>query len=209
MVPTFYARTPLFEGLLAQLDKQIRPGVKVIAARGERDPARIGEKWQRLNEASRADYICWCADDALLHPEYVSKIHDAMQYGPDCIGFILQLVGPSGDGAKQAHSIAFGRVPDLHWPGRPDLHWGTYFCDFGGWMPVKRSIGILARCDGDDDRGEDDRWTRGVVATGLLKTEVYFDEVLVQPQLLDQGFHGSWQSVEPTPNPERPYLSYV
>jgi hypothetical protein len=210
LVPTFYARTPLFLGLLDQLAAQMRPGVRVIAARGDRDPERIHEKQQALLDASDADYVCICADDALLHPEYVSLLHDAMQTGPDVIGFKLQC---SHWPEPQHHSIAFHGIPELAWaPNRPDLFWGprggVRWCDLGTWMPIKRSIGSRVRFEmlhGDCD----DTWTRGVMATGLVRHEVYFNEVLVRPQVVDPGFHGQWEVVDATPHPERPFVKYI
>jgi hypothetical protein len=203
LVPTFYARTPLFVQLLDQLERQVRPGVRVIAARGERDPARIGEKYQAMMDASEADYTSVCADDALLHREYVSLIHDAMRAGPDTVGFLLGLP----HGVVQAHSIAFHGVPGLEWSEyRPDLFWGPHWCDLGTWMPVRRSIGSRVRFAVDDS---DDLWTRGVWETGLLRTEVFIREVLVAPQAVDQGFHGRWDPEAPSPHPERDFVTYI
>jgi hypothetical protein len=169
--------------------------VRVIAARGERDTANIGVKYQRMLDAATADYVSVCADDALLHPQYVELIHDALQSDPDCVGFMLQI----GARPPQPHSIAFRDVPGLQ-------PWGPLVCDLGTWMPVRRSIGSRVRFEaGDSDEG----WTRGVLATGLLRREVYISEVLVVAQVLDQGFHGHWEPAEPTPNPERPFVTYV
>ena len=106
LVPTFYARTPMFLELLDQFEAQMRPGVRLIVERGERDPGHIAEKMQRLFEASDADYTCICGDDALLHPEYVSLLHTAMQQdpGPDVIGFKLQ-VDELGVSAASQHRL--------------------------------------------------------------------------------------------------------
>jgi hypothetical protein len=212
MVPTFYGRTPIFLELLDQLEAQMRPGVRVVCERGERDPAGIAAKQQRLLEATSADYVSICADDALLHPRYVELIHDAMQCDPDVIGFSFQLVGGNGRAVRreQVHSIAFARCESLHAPGRPDLGWGLEFCDLGTWMPVRRSIAI--RCsftDGLDEEDHDAFWTRRVLATGLLKREVYLNDVLVMPQVRDAGFHGSWYDVPASPNPEREFVTYT
>lgn len=205
LVPTFHARTPLYLQLLDQFERQIRPGVNLIVARDDRTEP-VGEKQQRMMEASTADYTCTCGDDALLHPEYVPLIHDAMQYGPDTVGFVLQLWDASGPcDVPQRHSIAFHDIPMLRDPRGP--YWGPWWCDLGTWMPVKRSIGSRVRFEGHGD--EDVRWTRGVWATGLLRTEVFINEVLVMPQVLDQGFFGSWDAVEATPDPERSFVRYI
>ncbi len=212
LVPTFYARTPMFLELLDQFEAQMRPGVRLIVERGERDPGHIAEKMQRLFEAADADYTCTCGDDTLLHPEYVSLIHTAMQQdpAPDVIGFKLQVTNWAH---PQHHSIAFHGIPQLAWsPDRPDLFWGppgaVRWCDLGTWMPVKHSIGRLSRFE--DKHGDcDDTWTRGVMETGLVRTEVYFNEVLVRPRADDPGFHGQWEAVEPTPNPERAFVRYI
>lgn len=203
LVPTFHARTLLYLQLLDQLEAQMRPGVSVIVARDDRTEP-VGIKYQRLMEASAADYTCVCADDALLHPRYIEMIHNAMQADPDAVGFKLQLWGPSGPvGVPQHHSIAFHGVPCLLAPrGR---YWGPEWCDLGTWMPVKRSIGSQVRFEGHGD--EDARWTGAVV--GRLRTEFYINEVLVMPQVLDQGFFGDWAPVAPTPNPERSFVRYI
>jgi hypothetical protein len=146
-------------------------------------------------EASTADYTCLCADDALLHPRYVELLHDAMQSDPDCIGFMLQI----GDRLPEPHSIAFAHAPGF----RP---WTGQACDLGTWMPVKRSIGSQVRFHGPVDDWE---WTRGVLATGLLKHEVYLGEVLITAREVDQGFHGHWDPVAPTPDPPRPFVTYI
>lgn len=198
LVPTFHARTPLYLQLLEQLAAQVRPGVSVIVARDDRTEP-IGDKLQRLMEASAADYTCVCADDALLHPQYVELIHGAMQASPDAIGFKLRI----GSRPAQVHSIAFHGVPGL---GCDDgTYWGPHHCDLGTWMPVKRSIGSLVRFHGGG--GEDARWTSQVAP--MLRTEFYISEVLVTAQVVDQGFHGHWEPVEATPNPERSFITYI
>ena len=97
----------------------------------------LGDKCQRLMGASAADYTCLCGDDALLHPNYVEWFHDAMQFDPDVIGFHLRI----GDRPSQPHSIAVHDDPTF----KP---WGPVACDFGTWMPVKRSIGSLVHLSG-------------------------------------------------------------
>lgn len=200
LVPTFYARTPLFVSLLDQIERQLQPGVRVIAARGERDPDHLGDKCQQLLEAASGDYTCFAGDDAILHQEYVPLIHKALQADPDCVGFALDL-----SDVRQVHSIAFHGIPGLEWPGRPDLFWGTYHCDLGTWMPVRRSLGVQGSLAGAG--GEDDRWTRGVVP--LLRTEVFISEVLVKHRGEDPGFHGEWGKEEPSPDPERDFVTYI
>lgn len=205
LVPTFHARTGLYLELLDQLDAQIRPGVRVIAARDDRTEP-VGLKLQRLMEASTADYVCVCADDAKLHPQYVELVHDAMQSDPDVIGFILQLWNADGPcDVPQRHSIAFHGIPEL-WDSR-GCYWGAHWCNLGNWMPVRRSIGCLVRYGGHGD--EDLRWTQGVIGTGLLKREVFLNEVLVMPQVLDEGFFGEWVPVVPSPDPVRSFVTYI
>ena len=109
---------PMFLHLLDQFEAQIRPGVRLLVARGPRDPEHMAEKQQALLEALDADYTCTCSDDALLHPEYVSLIHDAMQTDPDVIGFKIQLWNGGPAASAQAHSIAFHGIPQLVWPNR-------------------------------------------------------------------------------------------
>jgi hypothetical protein len=220
LCPTFFARTGVFLGLLDQLEQQIRPGVRLVCERGERNPAEIAAKQQRLLEASDADYVSLLGDDTLLHPNFIEWVHDAMQSDPDVIGFKLQLWGADGPWRPpQHHSIAFHGVTGLEWhayPVHPQPYWGlppngTGWCDLGGWMPVKRSIAIQASYTAglDPNADQDAHWTRQVLGTGLLFKEVYFNEVLVKPQILDPGFHGEWAAVEATPHPERPFVTYI
>lgn len=205
LIPTIYQREALFIDLLDQLEKQMRRGVRVIAARDNRIES-VGHKCQRLLEAATADYTAFLADDTRLHPHYVKLIHTAMQSDPDVIGFIMEIWNAEGPiSERQRHSIAFHGIPAmLNGEGR---YWGPFWCDLGTWMPMRRQIARMAEMEGG--MGEDARWTRAVIETGLMYREVYFQDVLVMPQQLDGGFLGSWAPVEPTPDPQRDFLTYI
>lgn len=152
-------------GLLKELDSQLpAPGV---GARLYRDnlEASYGAKAAALLASSSADYVSYIDDDDLPAPDYVARIWEALQQGPDYVGYPVRW---TIDGELQLpveHSLRHGR-----WENRPDM----LLRDISEKNPLRRELAQTGLWDGG--YGAEQQWAAVVRATGLVKTEVWIDE---------------------------------
>jgi glycosyltransferase involved in cell wall biosynthesis len=146
-------------GLLAELDRQWRPGLGVLLCRDNLE-LPLGAKRQLLLAASRAGYVSFIDDDDMIYPGFVARVLAAMAGGPDFIGFTVEIVMDGVSQAVAEHSI---RYPGWHsWPGK-------MVRDVSHLNPVRREIAVRVPFGGG--YGEDHRWADGIRATGCLRTE--------------------------------------
>lgn len=104
MVPTIVTRQPLFERLMTSLYKQLPKDyvttedgdfarldfgdVEIVVYRDNGDIS-IGEKRNKLVAYARGDYLMFVDDDDLLSDDALALILQAIENGPDTIGFKL------------------------------------------------------------------------------------------------------------------------
>jgi hypothetical protein len=103
-------RADMLDALLAELERQLVPGVGVRVFRDNLETV-YGEKCQRLLDSSTADYVSFLDDDDWVAEDFISSIMAALKQEPDYVGFkVLYTI----DGAPQ--------IPVFH----------TLTCD--GWV---------------------------------------------------------------------------
>jgi len=124
----------------------------------------IGKKRNDLLNNSRGEYVCFVDDDDVISPFYVSKILEAIESKPDCVGLegiiIQKNIGPR----KFIHSIQYD-----DWFEENDIY---YRCP-NHLNPIKRDIACFVGFP-DISYHEDVDFSKRVKEH--LKTEVYIKE---------------------------------
>ena len=152
LIPTLPDRRAYLDRLLAQIQPQLLPGITAITDDG---PGTIGAKRQRMMESASADYIVFIDDDDRIAPDYVQRIHDALQHEPDVVGITIHV---SMDGRDYnpipifRHSLRYADNIKWQMQDRTPHH----LC------PLRRQIAMRSRFP-DKSWGEDYDFALGVL----------------------------------------------
>jgi hypothetical protein len=73
-------RADMLDALLAELERQLLPGVGVRVFRDNLETV-YGEKCQRLLDSSTADYVSFLDDDDWIAEDFIATIMDALKTG--------------------------------------------------------------------------------------------------------------------------------
>lgn len=126
----------------------------------------IGTKRNKLLEQAKGDYIVFADDDDSLAYNYVEKILEAIESGPDCIG-ISGVITTNGKNEKPWHiSKDYG-----HWYEAN----GVYYRTPNHISPVRRELALAAGFP-EIQFGEDAEYSRRLLP--MLKTEVKIPGIL-------------------------------
>jgi hypothetical protein len=159
-------RADMLDALLAELERQLLPGVGVRVFRDNLETV-YGEKCQRLLDSSTADYVSFLDDDDWVAEDFIATVMEALYLEPDYVGFkVLYTV----DGHPQIpvfHTLKYGG-----WVNNPE----ALYRDIVHFNPIRRDLAIQGRWEGGD--GADRRWADQLRAIGCVKNEVYVDREL-------------------------------
>lgn len=152
--------------LLATLDAQMRPGVEVIVYRDNLEVPWV-KKCRDLELASAADYVSHLDDDDMVSPDFVPRIVEAMETGPDYVGFKVRWFE---DGIRQRpviHSLTAGGWHDAE---------TVLFRDLTDKNPLRRELALQATWRGGN--GADRLWAYSLRSLGVVKTEAFIPDEL-------------------------------
>jgi hypothetical protein len=194
-------RADMLDALLAELERQLLPGVGVRVFRDNLETV-YGEKCQRLLDSSIADYVSFLDDDDWVADDFIETIMGALKTGPDYVGFkVLYTV----DGTPQIpvfHTLKYGG-----WVNNPE----ALYRDIVHFNPIRRDLAIQGEWEGGD--GADRRWADQLRAKGIVKDEVYIDRELhhYRNRTHDTFVRSSLQQplAEHPPLPDYPFVTWV
>lgn len=176
-VPTIdERREPFYLPLLAHLTRLSQGRSVEILSLCDNRELSIGVKRQRLLALATGAYIAMVDDDDWVADTYVSDIVQALEKGPDCVGFQLKCVGLPG--TKADHSLKYSKwVNDVR--SSPEDAGFDYVRNPNHLNPVRLEI---ARAIGYVDlRNMEDRdYSIRLLASGLLRTEEYIPKELYE-----------------------------
>jgi hypothetical protein len=163
-------RDALLRDLLAELDRQMRPGVGVIVYRDNLE-ARYSRKSRALIEASSADYTSFIDDDDMVVPDFIARVTAALESRPDYVGFPVRW---TIDGVQQipvVHSLRYGG-----WRNHSDI----LVRDIVHFNPIRRELALAGSWDHPDgaDHGADGHWAYTIRQTGLCRTEAWIPDLM-------------------------------
>jgi hypothetical protein len=204
LLPTIPHRHDLACGLLEEIGRQWQPGLSVIVYRDNlqlRGNASYA-KWQALQEMASADYTSFISDDDWLAPCFAARIMEALETGPDCVGFRYRYTIDGQPGPEVVHSLRYGK-----W----DFDGAAYTRPPGHYNPVRREIALLATWEPVQD--SDRHWAAALLASGRLRAEAFIDEEMYYYRETAESWsrrRESWPEPLPAdqvrPLPEYPWL---
>ncbi len=151
--------------------------VKILSKKDNKEIS-VGSKRQLLLLEGTADYIVFIDDDDMVPYFYVEKILEAINDDvtfnnikePDCIGFRIDCKGTTGKTASAS----------LKWDDWAENQGGfDYVRSIYHKNPVKREIALQIGFK-DMRFGEDYDYSKRLKESGLLKKEVFIDEVMYE-----------------------------
>ena len=169
-IATIPGREHLFGKLMAHLWRQSAGlPVEIIYDASDKQVMSIGAKRQRLIEAASGDYVVFIDDDDWVPDNYVEEILKATLTTPDCIGFKVEVNGMG----RRKYASASNRWE--RWGEKVDGH--DYVRTIYHKNPVLREHALKIGYK-DMRFAEDHNYSDRLKASGLLKKEVYVDQVL-------------------------------
>lgn len=206
LLPTIPHRHDLMCGLLAEIGRQWQPGLGVLVLRDNLQRPHVASygKWQDLEEMSRAEYTSFISDDDWIAPDFVSRIMEALETGPDYVGFKVRYTVDGQRAGEVRHSLRYAG-----WEDGPELHTR----DIAHYNPIRRDLALLATWQVTHQEA-DRTWSAALRATGKVRTEVFIDEEMYWYRETGESWSrrlGSWPGPLPEdqipPMPEYPWLT--
>lgn len=195
LIASIVHRTDMLTELLAELERQLVPGVGVLVYRDNRQ-ALYGPKCQRLYDSSQADYVSMLDDDDGISEDYVEAVMEALRERPDYVGYKILYTEWGEPQMPIVHSLSAGGWFESG---------GTLYRDICHKNPLRRDLATQASWEGDG--GADITWAFTLRQLGCVKTEVFIDRELYHYR--STGAYSS-SGLAPMENPPpRPAVDWV
>jgi len=200
LIASILHRTDMLDELLAELERQLAPGVGVRVFRDNLETP-LSEKCQRLLDSSQADYVSFIDDDDRIAEDFVKTIMKALRKRPDYVGFKV-LYTVNGEPQQPAlHSLKHNG-----WTNTPE----ALYRDISHLNPILRDLALRSAWSGRDDNVCDAQWAAGLSALGCVKTEVWIDRELYHYRYRPTvSFAVSAAQAPMTEHPPRPNHAFV
>jgi glycosyltransferase involved in cell wall biosynthesis len=139
------------------------------------DRLSYGGKRNAIMRVARGEYVACVDDDDAVHPEYIDRILEAIEQGPDVVGFKVACYGYANN----------CKSPEIMEPADVSIRYNGWANDQNGFKyvryphhlaPTKREHAMAIGYRGH--YGEDHDYSVRMQASGRLKTEVHIDEFL-------------------------------
>lgn len=169
LVPTIAGRERQFNGLVAELERQIGDLPVEIVSLCDNKEMSIGEKRQQLYDAAQGKYSVQIDDDDSISPDYVQTVLKYLATEPDCVCYLERVI-ENGHERIACHSNRFSdwgaHVEGYHYVRTP------FFKD------IIRTEICKAIPVPNVRFGEDHIWARHLKASGLIRHETFIDKIL-------------------------------
>jgi len=173
LICTLESRRDQFQSLHEDLVSQIKENnleeeIEILFFEDDKD-FPVGIKRNSLVEAATGKYISFIDDDDKVSNTYVKQIYDIIKYNDvDCIGIVGLLISRVLGNKQFIHSLKYKEYSeDDKYYYRPPNHLN----------PMKREK-ILDFKFPYVNFGEDADWAMKICKAGVLKTEVFIDDIL-------------------------------
>lgn len=132
----------------------------------------IGTKRNNLLDKSLGDYVCFIDSDDWVSKDYVKLIMNAIQSSPDCVSLKGVFTTDGENPEIFEHSLKYKSWRTTNNPVK-------YERTINHLNTVKASIAKQIKFP-ETNFGEDHHWSMALHKSGMLKTEVYIEEVLYE-----------------------------
>lgn len=179
LIATTIDRRQLFNVLYEEFMRQTE-GLSVEVLFEEDDKQMtIGAKRQKLLERAKGDYVAFFDSDDWPMEYYISEVLRALEFDPDCVGFLIHMTTNLNNPQTCCHSIQYPK-----WAEKVDGY--DYVRNCTHFNPIKRELALQVGYDSSLRFGEDRKYSDAV--TPLCVHEVFLDRRL---------FHYRYSSKEP------------
>lgn len=198
LIASIYHRVDMLTDLLAELKRQMLPGVGVLVYLDNREQV-YGPKCQRLYDASKADYVSMLDDDDWVAEDYIKTVRKALRKRPDYVGYKILYTEHGQPQMPIVHSLKSGGWFE---------NGGTLYRDICHKNPMRRDLALQSPWEGDG--GADITWAFGLRQLGCVKSEVFIDRELYHYRAM-----GSYSSStlaplgDPPPRPDAKWVTWV
>lgn len=169
LIPTLPDRRVTFEGLRRHIESQIGDRLVQVIPNARGREIKIGRKRQMMLEACHHDYVVFIDDDDMVTHDYVEKVYDAIQQGPDVVG----LRGFMTTNRDNPENWCISTKYD--WKENVD---GYRYVRYPNHLaPIKREHALAAGFT-DMGHGEDYDYSMRLKKLDILKSEVFIDAEL-------------------------------
>jgi hypothetical protein len=166
LVCTTIDRREMFSKLYAELQRQSL-GLEVeVLYEEDNKQISVGAKRQKLLERARGTYVCYFDSDDWPFNFYVNTIVDALEKGPDCVGFLIHMTTNLKRPQTCCHSLKY-KV----WAEKVDGY--DYVRNCTHFNPCRRDLALKIGFQ-DKRHGEDRLYSDAV--SKLCKTEVFINK---------------------------------
>lgn len=175
LICTLESRKPMFDRLIAHLDKQMSPEVEVLFSR-DNGQCNRGAKRQSLLEQAQGDFIVFRDDDDRIPNDYVPRVLKAITERPDidCIGYKFACYGYNG----QKHRMEPACVSNRYREWKNNVDGFKYVRCPHHLVPVRREHALKVGFDPKLDIGEDAKYSFALRDKRLLKNEAFINEFM-------------------------------
>jgi glycosyltransferase involved in cell wall biosynthesis len=158
----------LYHYLMAQvLYDQFDDQVEILVDMDQRQVS-IGAKRQRMIENAKGEYVVQIDSDDWVPDFYVKTIMESLEERPDCVGHQIECSGTPGK--TESVSIRYSEWCEKR-------HGYDYIRTPYPKVPIKRDICLVVGYK-DQRYGEDHNFAIRLKESGLIKNEIYIDQVL-------------------------------
>lgn len=163
------SRQEFLKRILSVLEPQKTEDVEIIVEVDDGSKS-IGLKRNSAMQAAKGEYVCFVDDDDLVSEDYVSKILEALESKPDCVGMHLLHFNDGVLGGLTYHSLTYS-----HWYESHDRVLGMkrYYRNPNHLNPVKRDLALNCPFP-ETSWGEDRDYSKSILK--YLNTESYIRE---------------------------------
>jgi hypothetical protein len=197
LVPHIPHRHKKLLELLDVLAAQMRPDVEVLVYTDNLDVS-YAEKCQTLADMATADYTSHLANDDSVAPDFIPRILEAMEQGPDYVGFRVRYTEAGVRQQPVIHSLDCGG-----WFDEPHL----LLRDLMYYNPIRRVLAQQVKFRGPFC---DIEWADDLRALGVVKREVFIDdEMLYYRRDSSDNFHTPRVPMPADEIPELPEYPFV
>lgn len=149
-----------------------RSKIEVLTNIDAKGSKTTGKKRNELLDLAKGKYVAFVDDDDMILPGYVESILNAIQLGPDVVGFKGYI---TTDGKEKIDWII---SKDLNYEAVKDLNGNKVYHRYNNHLsPIKLSIAKEIRFP-DKFIGEDYEYATLLKNSGMIKTEVFIDKFL-------------------------------
>ena len=178
LIPTTPDREPLFQELMAALDRQIgdREDIQILVAYDNKEKT-IGAKRNELLQEAKGEYVCFIDSDDMVSPHYIEILMAGIDMEVDCVSLRGVMTTNGKNPEVFEHSIKYKKYETVEGAGIKYLRYPNHLnC-------IRASIAKQFSFP-EKNHGEDYLWAKKIHESGLIRSEFYAENIIYYYQYI-------------------------